>query len=71
VRCCLEEAQRPVVHREARRALMARFPFGIYFWVEQSQIVVVVPERIFRVETAVSEETFCRSIQTGDAYCSG
>lgn len=31
----------PVVHRNARRALMTRFPFGIYFRVEQSQIVVV------------------------------
>ncbi len=31
----------PVVHRDTRRALMARFPFGIYFRVEQSQIVVV------------------------------
>jgi toxin ParE1/3/4 len=31
----------PVVHRNTRRALMTRFPFGIYFRVEQSQIVVV------------------------------
>ena len=31
----------PVVHRDSRRALMTRFPFGIYFRVEQSQIVVV------------------------------
>jgi plasmid stabilization system protein ParE len=31
----------PVVHRDTRRALMTRFPFGVYFRVEQSQIVVV------------------------------
>lgn len=31
----------PVVHRNTRRALMTRFPFGIYFRVERSQIVVV------------------------------
>ncbi|MET0987701.1 MAG: type II toxin-antitoxin system RelE/ParE family toxin [Steroidobacteraceae bacterium] len=31
----------PVVHRDTRRSLMTRFPFGIYFRVEQSQLVVV------------------------------
>lgn len=31
----------PAVHRETRRALMTRFPFGIYFRVEQAQVVVV------------------------------
>jgi plasmid stabilization system protein ParE len=31
----------PVVHRNTRRVLMTRFPFGVYFRVEQSQIVVV------------------------------
>ena len=31
----------PVVHRDTRRALMTRFPFGVYYRVEQSQIVVV------------------------------
>jgi plasmid stabilization system protein ParE len=31
----------PAVHRDTRRALMTRFPFGIYFRIEQSQIVVV------------------------------
>lgn len=31
----------PVVHRNTRRALMTRFPFGIYFRVEESRIVVV------------------------------
>jgi len=31
----------PTVHRRTRRALMLRFPFGIYFRVEQARIVVV------------------------------
>lgn len=31
----------PVLYRDMRRALMTRFPFGIYFCVEHSQIVVV------------------------------
>jgi plasmid stabilization system protein ParE len=31
----------PLVHRNTRRALMTRFPFGIYFRVEPAQIVVV------------------------------
>ncbi|MFC4309594.1 type II toxin-antitoxin system RelE/ParE family toxin [Steroidobacter flavus] len=31
----------PVVHRSTRRALMARFPFAIYFRVEPDDIVVV------------------------------
>jgi plasmid stabilization system protein ParE len=31
----------PVVHRDTRRALMRRFPFGIYFRVEQSQMMLV------------------------------
>jgi plasmid stabilization system protein ParE len=31
----------PEVHRNARRALMARFPFAIYFRVEAEEIVVV------------------------------
>lgn len=31
----------PVVHRNTRRALISRFPFGIYFRVEQSCIVVL------------------------------
>jgi plasmid stabilization system protein ParE len=31
----------PVVHRSTRRALMARFPFAIYFRVEADEIVVV------------------------------
>lgn len=36
-----EPLTHPVVHRNARRALMTRFPFGIYFRVEQAQIVVL------------------------------
>jgi len=31
----------PIVHRDTRRALMTRFPFGIYFRPELSRIVVV------------------------------
>lgn len=31
----------PVLHRNMRRALMNRFPFGIYFVIEQSTIVVL------------------------------
>jgi plasmid stabilization system protein ParE len=31
----------PVVHRSARRALMNRFPFGIFFVVEQAEIAVL------------------------------
>jgi toxin ParE1/3/4 len=30
----------PVLHRSTRRALMSRFPFGIYFRVEDERIVV-------------------------------
>lgn len=33
--------QYPVVRRDTRRALMPRFPFGIYFRVENPNIVVV------------------------------
>jgi plasmid stabilization system protein ParE len=33
--------QYPVVHRSTRRALMARFPFGIYFRVQSDDILVV------------------------------
>lgn len=31
----------PVVHRETRRALLRRFPYGIYYRVVDDQIVVV------------------------------
>lgn len=31
----------PIVHRNTRRALMHRFPFGIFFRVESSCIVVL------------------------------
>ena len=31
----------PVVHRNTRRALMHRFPFGIYYRVDTSAVVVV------------------------------
>ena len=31
----------PITHRNTRRALMPRFPFGIYYRVERSHIVVL------------------------------
>jgi plasmid stabilization system protein ParE len=31
----------PTVHRGTRRALMRRFPFGLYYRVEDSTIVVI------------------------------
>jgi plasmid stabilization system protein ParE len=31
----------PVVHRGTRRALIHRFPFGIYFLTEESAVVIV------------------------------
>jgi plasmid stabilization system protein ParE len=31
----------PLVHRNTRRALMLRFPFGVFFRVEDSKVVVV------------------------------
>jgi plasmid stabilization system protein ParE len=31
----------PVVHRNTRRALMRRFPFGVYFQVDSSGVIVV------------------------------
>ena len=31
----------PVVHRKTHRALLNRFPFGVYFLVENADVVVV------------------------------
>lgn len=31
----------PVVHRETRRALLRRFPYGIYYRIVDDQVVVV------------------------------
>ena len=31
----------PVVHRHTRRAIIRRFPFGIYFRIEETGIVVI------------------------------
>lgn len=31
----------PLVHRDTRRALMQRFPFGVYFRVEEFDVMVV------------------------------
>ena len=30
----------PVVHRNTRRALIRRFPFGVYFRIEDEQVIV-------------------------------
>ena len=30
----------PVVHRNARRALLSRFPFAVYFWIDDPDIVI-------------------------------
>ena len=35
-------AMYPVVHRHTHRALIRRFPFGVYFRIEDEQIIVVV-----------------------------
>ena len=31
----------PIVHRNIRRALLHRFPFGVYYLIESDEIVVV------------------------------
>ena len=31
----------PIVHRKTRRTLMPRFPFGIFYRVEESHVVVL------------------------------
>jgi plasmid stabilization system protein ParE len=31
----------PVVHRQTRRALLRRFPYGLYYRIVNDQIVVV------------------------------
>lgn len=31
----------PIVHRDTRRAVVSRFPFGVFFRHEQDQVVVV------------------------------
>ena len=31
----------PVVHRRTRRSLIRRFPFGVYFRIEDKQVIVV------------------------------
>lgn len=40
--CRIEESpmQFPVVHRDIRRALVRRFPYAIFFRVEQNEVVV-------------------------------
>ena len=34
-------AMYPVAHRRTRRALIRRFPFGVYFRIEDEQVIVV------------------------------
>ena len=34
-------AMYPVAHRNTRRALIRRFPFGVYFRIEDEQLIVV------------------------------
>lgn len=34
-------AHYPIVHRQIRRALMHRFPFGVYYRVETDRLVVI------------------------------
>ncbi len=31
----------PLIHRNTRRALMRRFPFGVYFRIDQHALVIV------------------------------
>lgn len=31
----------PIVHRNTRRALMRRFPFGIYYRIESTTLVII------------------------------
>jgi len=31
----------PIVHRETRRALLRRFPYGLYYRIHQERIVIV------------------------------
>jgi len=33
--------QFPIVYRDKRRALLKRFPYGLFFWVEATTVVVV------------------------------
>jgi toxin ParE1/3/4 len=33
--------QYPAVHREVRRALMRRFPYGVFYLADENQIVVL------------------------------
>jgi toxin ParE1/3/4 len=40
-RICENPNQYPAVHREVRRALMRRFPYGIFYLADEQQIVVL------------------------------
>ena len=34
-------ARFPIIHREVRRALLSRFPYGIFFFLEEERVVVL------------------------------
>jgi len=34
-------ARFPIIHREVRRALIRRFPYGIFFLLEENRVVVL------------------------------
>ena len=59
----------PIVHRNARRAVMSRFPFCIYFIINQSDIAVLAvihgtrhPRRWkSRTQQAAQETTACKT----------
>lgn len=34
-------ARFPIIHREVRRALLSRFPYGIFFFLEKERVVVL------------------------------
>ena len=31
----------PIVHRAVRRALIARFPYGVFYLLEESRVIVI------------------------------
>jgi plasmid stabilization system protein ParE len=37
-----------VLHRGVRRAVMRRFPYGIFYWVEEQAVVVFAVEHLAR-----------------------
>ncbi|MGH9793760.1 MAG: type II toxin-antitoxin system RelE/ParE family toxin, partial [Candidatus Acidiferrales bacterium] len=42
IRAVMENPERyPVIHRRTRRALVSRFPYGIFYQVLEGQLVIV------------------------------